>query len=141
MVKRILVGIDFSEASKIALAQAREWADRLGLPLTAIHVLQPAAPMLPEAQVASPDPAWMDAIEAHALEQLKLWTQEYPGTTAMVKWGSPAEEIVGEADPDTLIVVAQAGHSAIQRMVFGSTAIKVVKHAPGDVLVVRRPKA
>lgn len=140
MLNRVVVGVDFSEASKTALEQAHAWATRLGLPLSVIHVLQPAAPMLPEAQVAMPDPAWLDAIETHAMEQLKGWIQGYPGTTPLVKWGSPAEEIVAEADPDTLIVVAHAGHSAFQRVVFGSTAVKVVKHAPGDVLVVRRPK-
>jgi len=137
MLKRVLVGVDFSESSRKALEQAHAWAGKLGLPLTAIHVLQPAAPMLPEAQIATPDPAWLDTIEMHALEQLKLWVQNYPGTTPLVKWGSPAEEIVAGADADTLIVVAHAGHSAFQRMVFGSTAVKVVKHAPGDVLVVR----
>ena len=31
----------------------------------------------------------------------------------------------------------QRGHSALERLRFGSTAAKVVKHAPCDVLVVR----
>ncbi|WP_005033580.1 universal stress protein [Holophaga foetida] len=141
MVKRILVGVDFSEASKTALAQAHEWANRLGVPMVAIHILQPPAPMLPEAQMALPDPAWLDTIEIHALEQLRLCIQDYPGASALVKWGSPAEEIVAEADLDTLIVVAHVGHSAFERILFGSTAIKVVKHAPCDVLVVRAPNS
>ncbi|MBP1627316.1 MAG: uspa protein [Holophagaceae bacterium] len=140
MVKRVLVGVDFSPASKIALAQAHEWANRLGVPLVAIHVLQPPAPMLPEAQMAMPDPAWLDTIEIHALEQLRLLLQEYPGASPLVKWGSPAEEIVAEANGDTLVVVAHVGHSAFERILFGSTAVKVVKHAPCDVLVVRRAK-
>jgi len=137
MAKRVLVGVDFSKSSREALAQAHEWANRLGVPLVALHVLQPPAPMLPEAQVAMPDPHWLDAIENHALDQLKLWIQDYPGTGAMVKWGSPADEIVGEADRETLIVVAHVGHSSFERILFGSTAVKVVKHAPGNVLVVR----
>jgi universal stress protein A len=33
--------------------------------------------------------------------------------------------------------VAQVGHSGIERLLFGSTAARVVKHAPCDVLVVR----
>jgi len=141
MIKRILVGIDFSGASMFALAQAHEWANRLGVPLVAAHILQPPAPMLPEAQMAMPDPAWLDTIEAHAVEQLRLCVQDYPGTGILVKWGSPADELVGEADASTLIVVAHVGHSAFQSILFGSTAVKVVKHAPGDVLVVRKPRS
>ena len=137
MITRVLVGIDFSEASKLALERAAAWARRLELPLAAMHVLQPPAPMLPEAQIALPDPAWLKSMETHAMEQLQKFVQEVPGTECIVKWGSPAEELVGEATPECLLVVAQVGHSGIERLLFGSTAARVVKHAPGDVLVVR----
>jgi universal stress protein A len=137
MISRVLVGIDFSEASKLALERAAAWAQKIGVPLAAMHVLQPPAPMLPEAQIALPDPAWLRSMEAHATEQLEIFIQEVPGATAIVKWGSPAEELVSEATQDCLLVVAQVGHSGIERILFGSTAARVVKHAPCDVLVVR----
>ncbi|MBP1627315.1 MAG: uspa protein [Holophagaceae bacterium] len=141
MVKRILVGIDFSEASKQALATAHAWAKRLEVPLVAMHVLQPPAPLVPEAtMVADLDGQWQRALEDHATEQLRLWVQDYPGTAVIVKWGSPAEKMAAEADAETLMVVANVGHSAFERILFGSTAVKVVKHAPGDVLVVRGSK-
>jgi nucleotide-binding universal stress UspA family protein len=137
MINRILVGIDFSEASRLALERAAGWAKRLEVPLAVMHVLQPPAPMLPEAQIALPDPAWLRSMEIHATEQLGLFIQGIPQATAIVKWGSPAEELVSEATPDCLLVVAQVGHSGIERLLFGSTAARVVKHAPCDVLVVR----
>lgn len=137
MITRVLVGIDFSEASKLALDRAQDWAQKLGAPLVAMHILQPPAPMLPEAQIALPDPAWLRSMEAHATEQLIKFIQGVPGATAIVKWGSPAEELVSEATPECLLVVAQVGHSGIERLLFGSTAARVVKHAPCDVLVVR----
>jgi len=137
MITRVLVGIDFSEASKLALDRAQGWAQKLGVPLTAMHVLQPPAPMLPEAQIALPDPTWLRSMESHATEQLAKFVQGVPGAVAIVKWGSPAEELVSEATPDCLLVVAQVGHSGIERLLFGSTAARVVKHAPCDVLVVR----
>jgi universal stress protein A len=34
-------------------------------------------------------------------------------------------------------VLGQVGHSALEHLLFGSTASKVVRHAPCDVLVVR----
>lgn len=141
MIQRIIVGVDFSDASRTALNQAAAWAKKLEVPLVVLHVLQPPAPMLPEAQIALPDPAWLQTMEVHALEQLGLWTQGLPNTTPLVKWGSPAEELVAAADADALLVVAQVGHTGIERLLFGSTAARVVKHAPCDVLVVRRQKA
>jgi len=140
MLNRVLVGVDFSEASRAALAKAGAWARRLEVPLVAVHVLQPPAPMLPEAQIALPDRSWLQAMEDHAREQLTQWAAAYPGTGVEVKWGSPAEELVALADAEALLVVAQVGHSGIERLLFGSTAARVVKHAPCDVLVVREGK-
>ena len=137
MINRVLVGVDFSEASKIALKRATGWADRMEVPLVALHVMQPPAPMLPEAQIALPDPAWLNSLEVHAREQLDVLLAGITGATGIVRWGSPAEELVREADPETLLVVAQVGHSTLERMLFGSTAARVVRHAPCDVLVVR----
>jgi len=141
MINRIIVGVDFSDASRSALDQAAAWEAKLSKPLLAVHVLQPPAPMLPEAQIALPDPAWLEAMEDHARLHLNQWIQDIPGAAAEVKWGSPAEELVALADPESLLVVAQVGHSGIERLLFGSTAARVVKHAPCDVLVVRREKA
>ncbi|WP_291271343.1 universal stress protein [Geothrix sp.] len=140
MITRVLVGIDFSEASKQALERAGNWATRMGVPLVAMHVLQPPAPMLPEAQIALPDPAWLHSMEDHAREQLEGWLRPYSGATAVVKWGGPAEELISEADHRTLLVVAQVGHSTLERLLFGSTAARVVRLAPCDVLVVRTEK-
>lgn len=137
VITRVLVGVDFSQASKQALERGGAWAQRCGLPLVAMHVLQPPAPMLPEAQIALPDPAWLKSMEDHAREQLEGWIRPYGGSQAIVKWGGPAEELVSEADPQTLLVVAQVGHSTLERLLFGSTAARVVRLAPCDVLVVR----
>lgn len=141
MINKVVVGVDFSEASRAALAKASAWAQVFGAPLVAVHVLQPPAPMLPEAQIALPDPAWLQSMEAHAREHLTQWVGDLPGTALEVKWGSPAEELVAFADANSLLVVAQVGHSGIERLLFGSTAARVVKHAPCDVLVVREGKA
>jgi len=140
MINRVIVGVDFSEASRSALNQAAAWAQKLDKPLVAVHVLQPPAPMLPEAQISLPDPTWLQAMEDHARDHLRQWAAPFPDATLEVKWGSPAEELVAMADPRSLLVVAQVGHSGIERLLFGSTAARVVKHAPCDVLVVRGEK-
>lgn len=140
MLTRVLVGVDFSVASKMALERAGAWAAQCGVPLVAMHVLQPPAPMLPEAQIALPDPAWLTSMEEHAREQLEALVKPYADASVIVKWGGPAEELVAEADAKTLLVVAQVGHSTLERLLFGSTAARVVRLAPCDVLVVRTEK-
>ncbi len=137
MIKRVLVGVDFSEASRRALGRAAQWSKRLEVPLEAMHVLQAPAPLLPEAQIALPDPAWLESLEAEARNHLEGWIRDIPNSSVLVRWGSPAEELVNASDPETLLVVSQRGHSALERLLFGSTAARVVRYAVGDVLVVR----
>ena len=137
MIRSVLVGVDFSAASRQALEKGAAWAARLGVPLAALHVLQPPAPLLPEAQIALPDPEWLQSMEQQAREQLAGWVKDIPGAESRVTWGSPAEELVAACGTDTLLIVAQVGHTALARLLFGSTAARVVRHAPCDVLVVR----
>nr|WP_320133814.1 universal stress protein [uncultured Holophaga sp.] len=134
MVKRILVGVDFSPASGKAVEMARDWAARLGgLPVTAMHVLHEPALRF--------DKAWEEKTEAHAREKLEAWVKDCPGFSTKVVWGDPAGALVEAADLETLILVGNVGHSMLEHMLFGSTASKVVRHAPCDVLVIRKPRS
>lgn len=141
MIERVLVGIDFSEASRKALVQGAFWARKYDVPLEAMHILHIPTPVFPEAFPAALDIPGTKEIEEHALAHLQKWLDPYPFGTARVAWGNPAEELVKEASPDMLLVISQVGHSLIQHLFFGSTAARVVRHAPCDVLVVRREAA
>ncbi len=137
MINRVVVGVDFSAGSKTALDQAARWASALGVPLVALHVL-----LVPPTLFAEGFPVLVDItgtrhIEEHAREHLFNWTRDLPGVKSQVVWGSPAETLVREADSESLLVVGQTGHSRLERFLFGSTASKVVRLAPCDVLVVR----
>jgi universal stress protein A len=140
MVNRVIVGIDFSDPSRTALNRAAAWAQRLERPLVAVHILQRPIDVDGWIAMPMPDPAWFQASENHALDQLKQWILSIPNATDEVRWGSVAEELVSFADPDSLLVVAQIGHSEIEHLLFGTTAARVVRHSPCDVLVVRREK-
>ena len=142
MIKRVFVGIDFSESSRDALQRAAGWAAQLRLPLTAVHVVE-----LPKYSFAPPyaalgDPTWFKDLHEQIEKQLNEWLLPYPGATTLIKTGSPADVLVKEADPETLLVVGQVGHSKLEHLLFGSTAARVARHAPCDVLVVRaEPRA
>jgi nucleotide-binding universal stress UspA family protein len=57
----------------------------------------------------------------------------------LVKAGSPHEQLLRLAREEgaQLIVVGARGHSALERMLFGSTSRQLVREAPCPVLVVR----
>ena len=137
MLQRVLVGIDFSEASREALKRGAGWAGQLHLPLAVIHVMEvPSYPVVaPYAGMG--DPSWFEDFSPKIEQRLQEWTASYPDTAIIVQSGNPAEVLVEEADPQTLLVVGQVGHSKLEHLLFGSTAAKVVRHAPCDVLVVR----
>ena len=137
MVNRVLVGIDFSAASRRALERAAQWATQLNVPLAALHVMglpsqaifQPYAPMA--------DPAWFQNFEPNAKELMAEWLAPYPGSTALIRTGNAAKLLVAEATADTLLVIGNVGHGALDALLFGSTADRVIRNAQGDVLVVR----
>ncbi len=57
----------------------------------------------------------------------------------LIAWGRPFEEILKKAAemPAVLIVLGTAGHSAdLEKVLFGSTAEKVLRSAPCPVLCV-----
>ena len=140
MIQRVIVGIDFSEASRTALATAKQWAGKVQVPMMAIHAVHLPGALLGEAYPGTYDPEWVGELEKNALAHLRSWVGDDPGIEVFVATGSPEEILIAAADPHSLLVVGQVGHSAIEHLFFGSTAARVVRHAPCDVLVVRREK-
>lgn len=136
MMNRVLVGIDFSQGSREALTRAAAWAERLHLPLIALHVVEHPEKELFRLYAPMGDPAWFHEFEPKAQELLKEWIKPYAFAKALIRHGSAAKEIIAEADARTLVVVGHVGHGALDA-VFGSTAERVIRGALGDVLVVK----
>lgn len=137
MINRILVGIDFSAASRRALERAAEWADRLKLPLTAMHVVTFPSQVIFQAYAPMADPSWFQKVEPDAQDLLDEWLAPYPGSASIVRTGNAARALVEEMGADTLLVIGNVGHGALDALLFGSTADRVIRSAQGDVLVVR----
>lgn len=137
MISRVLVGIDFSLASREALAQAAQWAGRLHVPLIAVHVVEHPNQVLFQVYAPMADPSWFHKSEPNAKELLEQWLSPFPGSTCLIRSGNAAKLLVAEADADTLTVIGNVGHGALDALLFGSTADRVIRTAKGDVLVVR----
>jgi nucleotide-binding universal stress UspA family protein len=137
MINRVIAGVDFSDTSRLALTRAAALAKELEVPLVVVHVLQVPLPVIPEGFPIALDLPDTSRLEEHALEHLQNWAAPFPRAVPRVIWGQPADALSQEADSGSLLVVGQTGHSRIQNFFFGSTAARIVRMAPCDVLVVR----
>ncbi len=139
----ILVPVDFSPHSQKALKYGIALAVNYEASLSVLHVLdvpvQPSHYQLDENLLMRMQPD----IEAMTLEALqKMMKEQSPKeleySTACVV-GRAYAEIVNHAtkqDSD-LIVLGTHGLSALEKFLLGSTAAKVVRHAPCPVLTVK----
>jgi nucleotide-binding universal stress UspA family protein len=137
-LRKILVPVDFSECSRKALHYATALAKQSQAEILLLHVLEmPPVPVQAfEAGFAEGTP------EESAANELSEW-QAQAGSPAPVKTlvcsGSASPEIVRTADENNmdLIVIGSHGRTGLARLLLGSTAERVVRHAPCPVLVVR----
>jgi len=146
-LRKILVPTDFSEESYNAVRQALELARQFGSDVLLVHVIEPIHPY-PVTGLSSypmdlpPDPIFEMRGEAgKLLEQLKLEAKTKAGISleTMLRVGRAYDQIVQTArnsDVD-LIVISTHGYTGLKHVLLGSTAERVVRHAPCPVMVVR----
>jgi nucleotide-binding universal stress UspA family protein len=143
-LKKILVPIDFSETSRKAMQYGLSFARQFTAELLLLHVVESA----PLAAPAPPFPVIQDettraTLHESAAKQLAGWRNEI-GTQVAVKASvregvSPHAEIVKAATDGNidLIILGTQGRTGLAHLLIGSTAERVVQHAPCPVLVVR----
>jgi nucleotide-binding universal stress UspA family protein len=136
--KVILVPVDFSANAEQALDYACELAAKLGATVHMVHAIV----TLPSAlQVALTEDIVQNLVNAHieALEKLAATRQGASFGKATVEVGDPRDTIVAavkKTDAD-LIVMGTHGRRGLSRVVMGSVAEDVIRHAPCPVLTVR----
>jgi nucleotide-binding universal stress UspA family protein len=140
--KKICCAVDFSEPSWIAMEHAADLAGRLRADLTLVHVRPPAPPAATDVLVSSRGVAEVEARQAE--ETLEVWRADAEARAALpvrarVLLGDPALEIARfAADEGTdLVVLGTHGRSGFSRLLLGSVAERVLRHAPVPVLVIR----
>ena len=145
-VRTILCPTDFSEPAEAAIAIAAELAGHFASELVLLHVVAPPTPVAAEPAFAPgagfDQVAHQGLLVRNAEERLRaLGDRLAPGARlrARVSVGRPGPTILAVADRETasLIVIATHGRTGVRRLLFGSVAEKVVRHAPCPVLTVR----
>lgn len=143
-MQKILVGVDASDRAPEVLRAAIDLAKRNGARLFVLRAVGLPVEFPIEAMTDSPEglPARLLAATERSLDALVLGVpQREPVERIEARIGTPWQvlcDAARELDAD-LVVIGTHGHSALDRLL-GTTAARVVNHAPCSVLVVR-PKS
>ena len=141
-IRSILVPIDFSPDSEKALAYAVPFARQFGSRLTLLHVIEPV--VTPGFASSFPLVVATDKLMAECLRHLDVVIRHLKVEPkliekTLVRYGRAFHEITDSArtlDTD-LIIISTHGYAGLKHVLVGSTAERVVRHAPCPVLVVR----
>jgi nucleotide-binding universal stress UspA family protein len=134
----IVVGVDGSPTSSLAIGFAFAEAEALGEPLTAVHAWRPRMhgdlPLVDD----------MDDGHESALlsESLAGWSQKSPDVEVrhVLSTLEPAAALVAESATARLLVVGSRGLGGFRGLLLGSVSGSVLRHAVCDVAVVRAEK-
>ena len=146
-LRKILVPTDFSGCANFALPYAATIARATGATIVCLHVVEPIVPAVGYSGLAEPMPIAdiSEQLEDSAERELPQLAgcDEFSGLNIeeVIVHGDAAAEIVrvaSEREVD-LIVVSSHGRTGLGRIIFGSTAEAVVRHASCPVLVVKPP--
>jgi nucleotide-binding universal stress UspA family protein len=142
-VKRLLVPLDFSAHAMKALRYATAFARLFRARLIVLHVTEPIvypsdfgyAPLPPQALEENFQQDARERLEAVASEQSAAGV----ACEVALRLGKPYQEIAAAAREMQvdLIVITTHGYAGLTHVLLGSTAERVVRHAPCPVLVVR----
>lgn len=138
--KTIMCGTDFTDDSYRALAYALRFARLADGALIVVHSVDvPSGDVYTTAEW----PRSFDEARARAKEMLAeihaKHLESYAKVTLVVEIGPPAERLLALAKDRQVdvLVTATHGRSELADLIMGSTAEKLIRHAPCPVFVVR----
>jgi nucleotide-binding universal stress UspA family protein len=164
-MKRILVPIDFSDATPPVIDLARQLAKGLDAEIHLLHVRELSAAAAPGALgyglAGMPELAPMSGVPVPVFDpapqpipenegeksKLAQWQREIAQCGVKVSLHQPtgavAEEILNQADVlnADLIVMGTHGHGAMYNLLVGSATKGVLKHSRRPILLVPAPRA
>lgn len=137
----VVVGLDGSPHSQLALRFAFDAAARRNTELVAMQVWQEATvehpPQVPPLDIDLEQ--HLERVRRSLAEQLAGWREGYPHVPvrAVAQRGHVVLELVHAARTAQLLVVGHRGMGGFTGMLLGSVATGVLHHAPGVTAVVR----
>jgi nucleotide-binding universal stress UspA family protein len=147
-LRKILLPTDFSGCANYALPYAAAIARATKATIICVHVVEPMVPAVGYSGLSEPMPIAdiSEQLEDSAERELPQVAEceDFNGLNVeeVIVHGDAAAEIVRVASEHEvdLIVVSSHGRTGLGRIIFGSTAEAVVRHAGCPVLVVKPPQ-
>src|SRR5512134_14570 len=135
-IKRLLVGVDLSDAAGPTIHTAERFAELLGASLRVLHVVEPV-PVIPDAPLQLNDEELFDRTLEH-LERYVWPLVSLRDTVTTVRRGPAAEAIAREAadDDSDLVIIGSHGKGWVDRLLIGSVTEQILSSLPTSVLVI-----
>jgi universal stress protein A len=139
-LKSILVPIDFSKTSQTALEYAVPLAEQFGAKVTLLHAIEPLPYPANLTYLPMGEGFPIKPLEEKLNKLAKKTIKPQHLKEVIVQVGTAFEVITNVARDRNadLIVITTHGHTGLKHVFMGSTAERVVRHAPCPVLVVRK---
>ena len=145
--KRVLVALDGSPSAEAVLNFLLDIAEPLEMTVVLLRVLEPISPMAIEGTTNFTSGDNIEMCHYDAEEYLAPLAARLRGqgvaATCQVRRGRPAEQILAAARESQVDLIAMATHgrTGLGRLLFGSVAEEVLRHAPVPVFMIRQPDA
>jgi len=141
-IKRILVPIDFSEASTVGLKTAIDFAHDYNAELYVLHVYSDLMPVLSMRTLDLDEHSMEEIQKTEAMENIEAILSRFTFRVPVhkrIKKGVPSQEIirVGDDIKADMIVIATHGRTGLSHVLIGSCAERVVRTSSCPVLTVR----
>jgi len=142
--RRILVAVDEGPIAARAVDVAIDLARSLAAELALIHAVDPGLGRAPDTGASAAELISQAKDEGgRLLAAFRVRAAPQPPPLEFVLVGKPAAEIVKAAKEWSadVIVIGSHGRAGVTRVLLGSVAEAVMRHAPLDVLAARAPAA
>jgi nucleotide-binding universal stress UspA family protein len=146
--QKILVPVDYSASSKLALHYAMMFAEKFGSNVHVFNAWEVPPYLRPDLTV------WSGEVSAtlsdHARAEAEKGMKEFLADTGVEGRANVTNQIIGGAPYSTILTIAKEGsfdliamgthgRTGVSHLLLGSVAERVVRHAPCPVLTVRAP--
>jgi nucleotide-binding universal stress UspA family protein len=137
----VIVGVDGSSHSDVALAWAVDHARARHLPLVVVHGSAPLGvgriPFADEGRLMLHESA--QRVTDHALDRVRLQAPDL-AVSVVRRYDDPRQVLIEVAESAAMVVIGTRGLGRLRTLLLGSVSQAVTAHAPCPVTVIRPPE-